>query len=715
MKQPRNFARLFAPRSIAVVGASTDEASISGQPIRFLRQHGYPGRVFPVNPKYPSVGGHEAYPDVASLPEAPDVALVAVGAARVLDALRALAARGTPFAIILTSGFAESGDEGQIAQDEIARIARDSGMRVVGPNCQGMMNIAEGYALGFGPPFGLKYCRGAVSLTSQSGAFGNSVLMLADEEGMGFRHYQSTGNESDVTTLDLVEHFIADAGTRVIACYVEGLRDARRLVDLGRRALVAGKPLLMWKVGNSEAGASAAASHTANLGGAPMLYRAAFTQAGILEVTDVTDLADCVHALEYAVTSDRLPRGNRIAVVTISGGAGILTADRCSDAGLILPKLAPATVEGLRACLPSFAAVGNPVDVTAGVLADPAMFGRALRLIAADPNVDMLALPLAAISGKTAFAAAREIVALTGETRIPIMVAWNGPQETTREAYQLLADAGIPRYRTPVRCARGFAALWQWTQARRQQAETPAPAAAARNASLWRERLAGRGDIAEHEAKRVLADWGIAPTREILATTRDEAVRCARQLGFPVVLKVQSPSIPHKTEAGGVRVGLASDAEVAAAYDEIVGNAGRHAPQAALEGVLVQEMVAGGTEVILGVSNDPLFGPAIMFGLGGIFTEVMKDVSFRLAPVTRDEALRMVREIRAFPILDGARGKPLADIEALACAIVALSGLALDLEHTVAELDINPLFVFPRGQGVKAGDALIRTHPKNHL
>ncbi len=712
MQSPTDLSLLFSPRSIAVIGASIDESSISGQPIHFLRKHGYPGRVYPVNPKYQSVGGYTAYPDVASLPQVPDVALVAVAAKRVPEVLEALAKKGTSFAIILTSGFAETGAAGRATQERIAQISRSSGLRVVGPNCQGMMNIAEGWSLGFGAPFGLKYRRGAVSLTSQSGAFGNSVLMLANEEGVGFRHYISTGNESDVTTLDLVGHFIDDEATHIVACYVEGFRDARRLTALGQRALEAGKPLLMWKVGNSEAGASAAASHTANLGGAPTLYRAAFAQSGILEVTDVTDLADCVHALEAAIAGDRLPRGPRIAVVTLSGGAGILMADRCSDAGLTLPKLGDGTIEELRKFLPSFAALGNPIDLTAGALTDPRMFGRALRVIAADPNVDMLALPLAAISGAVALAAAQEIAALARDVRIPIMVAWNGPEETTREAYEVLAASGIPRYRTPVRCARGFDALWQWSEALRRHRAAPPCAAPSRQADTngWSDRLVGRGDIAEHEAKRVLAHWGIPPTREQLATTRHSAQQHAQALGFPVVLKVQSPAIAHKTEFGGVRIDLRDSAAVGAAFDEIMGNAGRHAPDATIDGVLVQEMVSDGIEVILGVSNDPLFGPAVMFGLGGIFAEVMKDVTFRIAPVSRQEALRMIQEIRAFPILDGARGKPKADVSALADAIVALSRLALDLEDVVAELDINPLFVFPQGQGVKAGDALIRTH-----
>jgi acetate---CoA ligase (ADP-forming) len=700
-----DFTRLFSPRSIAIVGASTDENTTSGQPVRFLREHGYPGAVYPINPKVEQIGALRCYPDVASLPEAPDLALVAVAARRVPETLRQLAAKGVRLAIVISSGFAEAGGEGHAAQQEIADIARSTGLRVIGPNCQGMMNIDAGYALGFGPPFGLKYRRGSVSLTSQSGAFGNSVLMLADEEGVGFRHYLSTGNEADTTTLDLVEHFADDPGTRIVASYVEGFRDAHRAVAVGRRLLAAGKPWLVWKVGNSAAGAKAAASHTANLGGAPALYRAAFRQAGAIEVHDVGDLADCVRALE----STPLPRGPRMAVVTVSGGAGILMADRCSDAGLQLPALADATLAELRTLLPAFAGLNNPVDLTAEVLRNPGVFGQVLRLIARDPNIDMLGLPLAAISGPAAMTVARELVALRAEIDLPIMVAWNGPEATTREAYALVDQAGIARYRTPVRCARGFDALWQHAQARAALSRAAVEAPMSLHRPAAQAALRGRRqDLAEHEAKALLADYGITPTRETLAATREAAVAAAQAIGFPVVMKIQSADIPHKTEAGGVRIGLADAAAVAAAYDEIVANARRHVPGAVLDGVLVQEMVRGAVEVIVGVQNDPSFGPALMFGLGGIHAEVMKDVTFRLAPVSGAEARAMLREIRAWPLLDGARGAAKADAEALADALERVSALAIDLREQLAELDINPLFVLPQGQGVRAGDALIK-------
>jgi len=707
------FERFFNPRSVAVVGASQDLGSISGQPIAHLRAKGYSGRILPVNPKYDDVAGLPCYRDIASLPEPPDVAVIAVAAQRVPDALDQLGKRGCRFAVILSSGFAEAGEAGAQAQRQLADIARSHGMEVIGPNCQGYMNISDGIHIGFGAPYGLTYPSGHLSLTSQSGAFGNSIVMLASAEGVGFRHYVSTGNESVTTSLDFMEAMIEDPDTRVIAGYVEGFKDAHRLLGIGRRALAAGKPMLVWKVGVSEVGAKAAASHTANLGGATALYRAAFRQAGIIEVNDIGDLADCAKAL----LPGRLPRGNRLAVVTISGGAGIAMADRASEAGVALPQLADDTVSALLSVLPSFAAVANPLDVTAALFNDGSLLRVTLERLARDPNVDMIALALAAAGGKLAQDLAQEVVRISDETGIPIFVAWNADEQSNKAAYAILDAAGIPRYTSPVRCARGIGALWAYQAARlcAACAVSEHPLALAQPHLV--EELAKRngGDLTEFESKRLVAAYGIPVTREKLARGPEQAVQMATALGFPVVMKIQSPDIPHKTEAGGVRVGLRDGAEVHAAYEEIVANARNHAPEAVIQGVLVQEMVSGGTELILGINNDPLFGPAVMVGLGGVFAEVMKDVSFRIAPVTRSEAESMLRELRGFALLDGARGRPKADVQAAVDALMRLSALAMDLKDSIAELDINPLTVLPQGRGVQALDALVKPLQKKGM
>ena len=700
-----DFSRLFGARSIAVIGASADEKTPSGQPLMHLRNLGYPGEVYPVNPRYEVIGAWRCYPSVSALPAVPDVALVAVAAERAPAVLEECGRKGIRFVIMITSGFAEMGEAGVAAQARLLETARQHGISMIGPNCQGMINAADGFSLGFGAPYGLRYNKGGISMTSQSGAWGNAVMVLANQEGLGFRHYVSTGNEAQTTSLDVVDWYLDDPQTRLVVSYVEGFQDAHRLVGIGRKALELGKPYLLWKVGTSEAGARAAASHTANLGGEMALYRAAFEQSGIIEVTDVDDLADRAHAL----LTGRRPGGNRVAVISMSGGAGVLMADHCAAAGLELPTLSPLTLERLRAILPAFAGLNNPIDVTGNVSAREGSFVEALELILADPLVDMLGICLASISGPAGNQIAIDVARVCAATTKPVLVAWCADVERTREGYEALAAVGTPRYDTPVRCARGMDALWHFERARRDHERISAEPVLRLERPAQRQAMAGlQADLTEYQAKQVLADYGIPVTREALATTAEQAVDLAGQIGYPVVMKIVSPMIPHKTEAGGVKVGVRDAQAVRDAFAEIVANAGRHSPGAPIDGVLVQAMVSGGTEVILGVTQDPLFGPAILFGLGGIFAEVMKDVCFRIAPITRSEAMAMIRSIKAFPILDGARGRPKADLEALADALVRLAALAVDLQDSIAEIDINPLIVLPAGQGVVAVDALFK-------
>ncbi|WP_241023854.1 acetate--CoA ligase family protein [Burkholderia sp. Ac-20365] len=703
--------RLVAPRAIAIVGASNDPKSISGQPMRFLLQHGYRGMLYPVNPKYAQIDGVACYSDIASLPQTPDLALILVAARRVPDMLRECGKKGVRYAIVYSSGFAEAGEAGAALQRECAEVAATFGIRVIGPNCQGFVSTGANVYAGFGAPFGVNYRAGGLSLISQSGGFGCALLLMADELGIGLRHFITTGNEADVSLLDLVDACIDDPETSLIATYIEGLKDARRLVAVATRALDAGKPLLAWKVGNTADGAKAAASHTANLGGASTLYRTAFRQAGVIEVSDVADLGDYAKALE----PKRLPRGNRIAVVTLSGGAGILITDACSERGMSVPPLSQATLDALKPIVPAFASLANPVDLTAGILADPQIFTDTLQIIADDPGIDSIAIMAAAASGAVALSMAEAVVRVYQTTDKPLMLAWNARRDMASDAYCVIEAAGVPLYATPVRCGRAFAMLSGYAQAQRTRAAAraaQAPASDRLRATRAQALIAqSPGELTEHAAQRLLACYGIDAPKSMLAKTQDEALAFARSIGFPVVVKVQSPDIPHKTEAGAVRVGVRDEATLASAFDEIVSNARRHVPGARIEGVLVQEQISDAVEMIVGIDNDPSFGPAIMCGLGGIYAEVLKDVTWRLAPVTHDQAYAMIRELRAFAMLDGARGKPRCDIDALADAIVAMSAMALDLAPGMQEFDINPLFVLPAGKGVRAGDAFARCAP----
>ena len=701
--------RFFNPRSIAVIGASQDLITISGQPLHHLVSHHYAGRLYPVNPKYQEILGVKCYASIEALPETPDLALILINSSRAAEMLRACGKKGVRFAIVFSSGYSEVGGRGIEMQRELAAVAAEFDMGIIGPNCQGMLNAAGNVYAGFGSVFFTAYDAGAVSMVSQSGGFGFSVMNLASKDGgVHFRQMVTTGNEIGVSTLDFIEHFIDDAGTEVIAVYIEGLKDAHRLLEVGRRALAQKKPILAWKVGNSVQGARAAASHTANLGGAMALYQAAFRQSGIIQVEDIQDVVDYSRAFRCG----KLPKGNRVAIITVSGGAGILMTDECVARGMQVPQLSAETTEKLRAIVPAFGSIQNPVDVTAAIFNDLSLIRRTLQAVLDDPNVDAIAMINASLQGELADNIAIEITAIAAQTDKPIFLAWSARDELARAAYARLDALKIPHYKSPVRCGRALAALSSYAASlRREELRLEETVPVCFVPALKTQLVVKRYDWSEHFAKQALADYGIGVTREILVSNAAAAVEAARTLGYPVVLKVQSPDIPHKTEARAVRLGVDSDTAVALAFDEIMRNAQAYQADARIEGVLVQEMVAGGIETILGVTNDPLFGPAVRFGLGGIFAEVLHDVSFRLAPVTYSVALEMIDEIKGSAVLKGARGAAPADIDALAGAIVRVSAMAVDLQDHLAELDINPLFVLPKGQGVKAGDALLK--PKN--
>ncbi len=698
--------RFFNPRAIAIIGASQDLNTISGQPLRFLKGHGYEGKLYPVNPRYEEVAGLRCYPALADVPDIPDLALVLVNASRVADVLRQCGEKGVPYVIIFSSGFSEMGGKGVALQQELMTIAREHDIGVIGPNCQGMINVADQVYAGFGSVFNAHYNPGPVSMVSQSGGFGFSVMNLSSlEGGLPFRQMVTTGNEIGVSTVDFMNYYVQDPKTEIIVGYIEGLKDARRLIEVGEKAMAAGKPILMWKVGNTEQGQKAAASHTANLGGAMTLYKAAFRQAGIIQVEDIQDVVDYGRGFRCG----RLPEGNRLAIITISGGAGILMTDECIGRGMRVPPLSAETAAKLREFVPSFGSLLNPVDVTAAIFNDTTLINRTLQVIVDDPNVDCVAMINASLQGELAEKIAREIATVASNTPKPIFIAWSAREAVAPEAYAALDAARIPHYRSPVRCGRALAALSGYAESLRRYAATRDEVPLELSVEAARAAMSkATADVSEHAAKRLLADYGIPVTRGELALSGEEALAAARRIGYPVVLKVQSPDIPHKTEAGAVKLGVASDAELAAAYEEVVANARAYKSGARIEGVLVAEMAGKGIETILGAVNDPLFGPAVMCGLGGIFAEVLKDVAFRLAPLTPSEARRMIEEIKGYPVLAGVRGGAPADVDALADALVRLSAAAVDLGENFAELDVNPLFVYDKGKGVKAADALIK-------
>jgi acetate---CoA ligase (ADP-forming) len=692
-----SFERLFHPRGIAIVGASADLSRISGQPIKALKGAGYKGGIFPVNPKYAELHGFRCYPDAVSIDAPCDLAIVAVPAAATAQAIRDCGRAGIPFAVVLTAGFRETGTEGRGLEDELKRAIAESGVRVVGPNCQGVLSLQSRVWAAFGSVVDETDFRpGTVSCAFQSGGFGYGIVNLAEAQGLGFRYCVSSGNETDIDMPELLSAFLDDPGTSIAFAYLEGTPDARRLLDVGRKSLETGKPVMIWKAATTEAGIKAAASHTANMTGSADLYRAALRQAGLIEVDDVEPIVDIAKLFEQG----RLPQGNRVGVLSISGGSSVVYADAALKCGLALPPFADKTLEALRKVVPAFGSAQNPADVTAAFFNDMHILTSALEVVLADPNIDQLSILLASVSGPVAARACQAIAAVAAASDKPVHVAWSGRQAKSTEAAKALTDAGVPSLTTPVRLARAAAALARFASDRRRLLPRRPPEV---RLPPGLDLPVGAATLNEAEGKAVLRAFGIVTPREVLVSLGADAEATTRELNAPFAVKIVSRDIAHKTEAGGVRLGVTRDG-LAEAVRTVAANAAKAVPGARIDGVLVSEM-AGGVEALIGIVNDASFGPVVALGLGGVLTEVLKDVTYRVAPFDLDTAREMIAELRGATLFDGYRGQPPADKEALARALVSASQMAAALAPRLKEADINPLFV--GHSGVVAADALV--------
>jgi acetate---CoA ligase (ADP-forming) len=641
-------------------------------------------------------------PERAAIDGPCDVAIVALNARAVPQAIRDCGEKGVRFAVVLSSGFRETGEAGAALEREMLAAAREHGIRVIGPNCQGYLNLAQRLYATFGV-LGLEpeLKAGAVSTVSQSGGFGFGIVTQGESAGVGFRCIVSSGNESDVDTPELVDAYVEDPGTQIIVGYIEGVRDGRALMRAADRAVRAGKPLLMWKTGNSDAGKKASLSHTAALTGSYDVYRAAYRQSGVIEVRDIDEITDAARAF----LGKRLPKGNRVAALGSSAGSCILFADRCAELGLEMAALEPETEAALASVLPAFGSPRNPVDVTADVFNDLSAFLRAVELVLADPNVDQLGVLYAGLSGEIALACNRAVAEAAAKSDKPVMLAWTARRHRAEAAYALVEEAGIPYFTSPVRLANAAGALARFAQfrARAQARGALFPDGAAAPPLV----VSRDGALSEAESKALVASWGVPATRDVLVAPGDDPVAAARPLAYPLAVKIASPDIAHKSEAGGVVLGVRNAAELAAAVEQVTQSAREHAPKARLEGVLACEMVTDGVEMLLGVTADPVFGPTVALGLGGVAAEALRDVAYRVAPFDEAEARAMIAELRGARLLGPFRGRPAADVDALARAVARVSQAAWSLRGRLAELDINPLFVRPRGKGVVAGDALV--------
>jgi len=699
-KATADFSRLLEPRGIAVVGASADLSRIGGQPLKLLTEYGYRGKIYPVNPRHPEIKGLACYPDVGAVPEPCDLALVAIGAAHVPGVIEQCGRAGIPYAIVLSAGFSEVGAEGRALQEALAVAARTHGVRVIGPNCLGMFNLRDGVRAGFGGTLQLKTLRpGPLALVTQSGGFGFGVVAIASHYGVGFNYAVSTGNEADVGMLELVAAFLERDDVEAVVAFMEGITDGRRLIEIGERALELGKPILTWKVGNSDVGRAAATSHTARMTSGYELYRAAFRGGGFVEVRDIDDLIDSAKAFR----SRRLPRGNRVGVVTLSGGAGVLLADRCVEHGLALPRLGDGTVARIKEVMVSFGSAANPVDATAhGYNDNFASYNRVIHEVLADPNID--AVIARAPRGTAAPVWSQGLLEVLRETDKPVLLNWPTAPDDNARVMNSLEAHGVPCILAPGRAVAALAALHDFARKQRAFAARAARHALRPVAARKLDLPEGAATLGEHRAKQLLGAYGIPATQEALLSAAAVEALDQCPLAFPVAVKVASPDIPHKTEAEAVRLGLNGLAAVKQAAREVLAAAQRHRPDARIDGILVQEMGAG-VEAIAGAVNDPCFGPVVAFGLGGVFTELFHDVARRFAPFDTETAHEMIGETHAAALLNGFRGRPALDVAALADALSRLSYLIADHADRIAEIDVNPLYV--RERGVLAADALV--------
>jgi acyl-CoA synthetase (NDP forming) len=694
-----SFEGLFHPRGVAIIGASSDLTRIGGHPIKAMKNAGYTGGIFLVNPKYQEMHGQKCYPDAQSIRQPCDLAIIAVPAPAVAKAVRDCGAAGIGYAVVLTAGFRETGAPGRKLEAELKRAVSQSGVRIIGPNCQGMLSLQARVWAAFGSVADETDFRpGNVSCAFQSGGFGYAIVNLAEAQGLGFRYCVSSGNETDIDTPELLAAFLDDPGTSAIFAYLEGTPDARRLLDVGRKSLLSDKPVMIWKAATTEAGIKAAASHTANMTGSYDLYRAALRQAGLIEVDDVEPIVD----IAKLFAQGRRPKGQSVGVLSISGGSGIVYADAAVRGGLTLPPFSDETLAALRKIVPSFGSPENPADVTASFFNDMNLFTSALEIVLADSRLDQLSILLASISGPSARRAAEAIAAVANRTDKPLHVAWSGRHAKSAETIKAFNDAGVPFITTPVRLARAAAVLARFTADQRRLLPRRPPEVATPTAL---ELPRGAVSFSETESKAVLEAFGVPIAKEMLLPAGADAALAAARLVPPYAVKIVSRDIPHKTEVGGVKLAVSKDG-LADAVRSVTQSALAAKPGAKVDGVLVSEM-AQGIEVLIGVINDESFGPTIALALGGVLTEVLKDVSYRIAPFDLETAREMIAELRGARLFDGYRGAPPADKEALAQTLVAVGQMAAALGPRLKELDINPVFVGAEGAGVVAADALL--------
>jgi len=695
--------RFFNPNAVAVVGASSKPGKVGHAILRNLASSGFQGPIYPVNPHADEILGLKCHRSVVEIEGPVDLAVVVVPAPAVVPVVEECGEKGIGGAVVISAGFKESGPEGLARERELEEVARKLGIRVVGPNCLGVMSTGSGLNATFaeGMPK-----RGNVSLMSQSGALATAIIDWSIQQGIGYSKFVSFGNGVDVGVVDLLRAWEDDEETTVIVAYIEGLPNGPEFIEVARRVSLK-KPVIVVKSGSTQAGARAVSSHTGSLAGSEHAYNAAFLQSGVIRAHSMEELFDLAVAFAYQGP----PRGRSVGIVTNAGGPGIMATDAADRAGLRLASLEQDTVQALREKLPEAANFYNPVDVLGD--ADAERYRYAAEHLLRDENVDGVIAVLTPQAMTRAKEVAEEVASVAAGSKKPVLACFMGGG-AMEEAVEVLNDSRVPVYSYPERAVQALARMaeyQEWLDEPPDEYIRVVPYTGGVRRVFEAARVEGRLDLGEVEAREVLKAYGLRVPESEVAGSGEEAAEQAEKIGFPVVMKIVSPDILHKSDIGGVRIGIRDRQEATDAYDLMMLRVRRFMPDADLRGVLVQEMIQGGREVIIGSTRDPQFGPLVMFGLGGIYVEVLKDVSFRVAPVGERHARRMVDEIRSAALLRGARGEKGSDIEAIVNTVLVVSQLVTDFPE-ILEMDINPLKVGEVGEGAVAVDARITISEK---
>lgn len=679
---------LLAPKSIAVIGASDNAKRIGGVPVDLLIRAGF-GKIYPVNPKNETIQGLAAYKSIEDVPEGVELVIIAVSAETTLDQLERCHARGIPAAMVYASGYAETNEAIGIArQAELVAFAKRTGMKIAGPNAMGNANFTDGVFTTFGQSFQPGEPAGNTALLTQSGNMCATVFRLARRAGVTFSHVINTGNEAAVDFSDYLDFLADDPATSSAVCYIEELRDGPKFLAAAAKFRAAGKLLAVFKVGASEKGAAAAQSHTAALAGDSAAYDAAFAKAGVARAGELTALAD----LAYLHTLGDRIAGANCAILSISGAAGAILSDALSLAGGDVPTLPDEVQDKLAGLIPGHSMVSNPIDLTGNIVNSNDFLYEAMRLAAAPDDIDVLLLYLPGYFLVQAIEQVERLAADTNKAVIVVDTFAQGDRER-------LAKAGVGYFEDFDRAARAVSAYGRW------KTRDATMGTASKAKASWPQ-LPDEEALSETEAKEALARFGVPVVEDALVQNRAEAQAAAETIGYPLVAKLVSPDVAHKTEHGLIRLNLQDADGVAEAYDQMIAKAGAM-PGVRIEGVTLEPMLAGGVEILAGVTRDPVFGWMLTVGLGGVWTELMKDVDHRLLPIDAAGAEAMLRGLKGFRLLDGYRGAPRADVKAAAKAIAALGDAVLAGGDRLREVEINPLLVMPEGRGAVAVDALV--------